>query len=80
MIKIGKVALTLEISERFLSHPHDLIHKAVGWMLREVGKKDISALVGFLDSFATIMPRTMLRYSIERFPEEKRQYYLKLKR
>jgi 3-methyladenine DNA glycosylase AlkD len=80
MIKVGKLALTLEISERLLSHPHDLIHKAVGWMLREVGKKDEKVLVCFLDSFAAVMPRTMLRYSIERFPEEKRQYYLKLKK
>ncbi|WKZ30349.1 MAG: DNA alkylation repair protein [Candidatus Dojkabacteria bacterium] len=79
MIKANKLALTFKIAESFLTHKHDLMHKAVGWMLREAGKRDISLLVSFLDRFATKMPRTMLRYAIEKFPEDQRQYYLKLR-
>ena len=56
---------------------HDLIHKAVGWMLREVGKKNKDVLKIFLSTRYKEMPRTMLRYAIERFPEEERQKYLK---
>lgn len=70
---------TLRIARKYLDHTHDLIHKASGWMLREVGKRGgEKELRAFLDSYATSMPRTMLRYSIERFPESERQYYLKL--
>ena len=68
---------TLKISEILLTDPHDLIHKAVGWMLREVGKRDVTALESFLKERHRQMPRTMLRYAIERFPERKRQAYLK---
>lgn len=56
---------------------HDLIHKAMGWVLREMGKKDRSVLVHFLDTHAETLPRTTLRYSIEHFPEEQRLYYLR---
>lgn len=76
----GKSETTIKIAQVLINDSHDLIHKAVGWMLREVGKRvDENILIKFLDENATKMPRTMLRYAIERLPEEKRQYYLKLK-
>ncbi|MDR3272389.1 MAG: DNA alkylation repair protein [Flavobacteriaceae bacterium] len=68
---------TLALSEKLLHHPHDLIHKAAGWMLREVGKRDKQTLVRFLDKHRRTMPRTMLRYAIEKFPQEERIFYLK---
>ena len=79
-IKQGEAKYTLEIAEILLYDSHDLIQKAVGWMLREVGKRcSEQVLTDFLDKHATTIPRTTLRYAIERFPEEKRQKYLKAK-
>ena len=75
-IQAGDFADTFKLALHFQDHPHDLIHKAVGWMLREVGKKDQVALTEFLESYGTSLPRTALRYAIERYPEAQRQYFL----
>lgn len=77
-IKKNQILDTFHIAELLLSHPHDLIHKAVGWMLREVGKKDESVLEDFLQTHIKALPRTTLRYAIEKFEEPKRKYYLGL--
>ena len=92
-IRHGQLEDTFAIADILLHHPHDLIHKAVGWMLREAGKRDESALKDFLqkpEPTATpgpgqkslprcqVMPRTMLRYAIERFPKAERKQYLKI--
>jgi 3-methyladenine DNA glycosylase AlkD len=68
---------TLAIAEKLLNHKHDLMHKAVGWMLREVGKKDREPLVDFLEKHHKTMPRTALRYAIEHFSPEERAYFMK---
>jgi 3-methyladenine DNA glycosylase AlkD len=76
-IKHGKYEETLKIAKILLTDKEDLIHKAVGWMLREIGKRDMIFEEMFLKQHYKEMPRTMLRYSIEKFPEPKRQKYLK---
>lgn len=76
-VRKGQIEDTFAIADILLHHPHDLIHKAVGWLLREAGKRDEEALVAYLDSRYKVMPRTMLRYAIEKFPEAKRQDYLR---
>ena len=68
---------TLILAERLLADPKELLHKATGWMLREVGKRDLSQLEAFLERHATVMPRTALRYAIERLPEEERRGWLR---
>ncbi len=78
-IKQGNGKLTIYIAERMLTHKHDLIHKALGWMLREMGKRcSMDELRGFLDQYASNMPRTMLRYAIEKMDEKERKKYLNL--
>ncbi|WP_434340122.1 DNA alkylation repair protein [Motilimonas cestriensis] len=76
-IKQGRYQLTLDLAVHLLQHPHDLMHKAIGWMLREIGKRDLATELAFLDQHYTNMPRTMLRYAIEKFDEPLRQAYLK---
>jgi 3-methyladenine DNA glycosylase AlkD len=75
-IRHGQFEDTFAISDILLHHPHDLIHKAVGWLLREAGKRDKAALDAFLQDRYRTMPRTMLRYAIEKFPEDERLSYL----
>lgn len=68
---------TVQLSEKLLSHRHDLMHKACGWMLREAGKRDEKILIAFLDAHSRIMPRTMLRYAIEKLSPEQQQHYMR---
>jgi len=76
-IQRGVFGPTLHLADRLLADPHDLIHKAVGWMLREVGKRDPARHEAFLAERYRRMPRTMLRYAIERLPEARRRGYLR---
>ena len=77
MIKCNDLNDALEISEILKNDREDLIHKAVGWMLREIGKRNLSVEKAFLKKHYKEMPRTMLRYAIEKFPEKERKMYLK---
>lgn len=79
LIRTGQFSDTIKICEILMKDEHDLIHKACGWMLREVGKKSEKTLIKFLNKNVKRMPRTMLRYSIERLPEEFRLYYLRMR-
>jgi 3-methyladenine DNA glycosylase AlkD len=76
LVRAGAPRLLLELAARSLGDRHDLMHKAVGWMLREVGHRDVALLRAFLDRHAPAMPRTMLRYAIERLPAAERTAYL----
>lgn len=75
-IRQNQFSDTFAIAEVLLAHPHDLIHKAMGWMLREVGKRNPDALEEFLHDHIRQLPRTALRYAIERFDPSRRRYYL----
>lgn len=79
-IRQGETAIVWRLAEGLLSDRHDLMHKAIGWMLREAGKRDPELLLTFLEKHAATMPRTTLRYAIERLPEESRRDYLGRKR
>lgn len=78
-IKHGRPEVTIEIAEILLHHEHDLIHKAVGWMLREMGKVRPELLTDFLDRHAHHLPRTALRYALEKLDKSTRKYYMELK-
>lgn len=75
-IRRGDLQETLVLAERLLGDPEDLIHKAAGWMLREVGQKDEALLESFLERHSPRMPRTMLRYALERLPPARRRYFM----
>ncbi len=77
LIRHGEYAPALRIATALLGHPHDLIHKATGWMLREVGKRDVSLLEDYLDAHVAEMHRTTLRYAIEKLTPGRRQYWMK---
>ena len=78
LIRHGQFDDTMMLAEMFLQTRHDLMRKAVGWMLREVGKRDEPRLVAFLEAYKSVMPRTMLRYAIEKFPPHQRAYFMKI--
>jgi 3-methyladenine DNA glycosylase AlkD len=77
-IRVGRFNEPLTLAKKYLSDQEDLMHKATGWMLREVGKRDKKTLVEFLNKHTATMPRTMLRYAIEKFSHAEREYYMKI--
>ena len=81
IVKNGKFDVLIDLAKKFLSHKHDLMHKAVGWILREMGKSSndgYKQLLSFLDDYAGVMPRTMLRYSIEKLPKTLQKKYMNI--
>ena len=68
---------TYNLALKMMNHPHDLIHKAIGWMLREAGKRNPKRLYEFVDTYRTEMPRTMLRYAIEKFSKEEKKWLMR---
>ena len=76
-IKSNELDDTFSLALRLMGHKHDLMHKAVGWMLREAGKRDMARLRAFVDGHWHEMPRTMLRYAIEKYPEDERRSVLR---
>lgn len=79
IMRHGVFEHTIALADRFMTHPHQLMHKATGWMLREMGKRRRELLTDYLEENAAIMPRTMLRYAIEKLSKEERGRYLKIK-
>ncbi|MGN1375910.1 MAG: DNA alkylation repair protein [Prevotella sp.] len=79
LIRKGEFDKTYMLADKFMHHSHDLMHKATGWMLREAGKRDMNRLRNYILVHGQDMPRTMLRYAIEKFPEEERKRLLKIK-
>lgn len=77
LIRNDDFTVIYSLAEKLLHHKHDLMHKAIGWMLREAGKRDKSLLVAFLEIHHKEMPRTMLRYAIEKFSDDERKYFMK---
>ena len=78
-IRAGELEPTYKLAEIHLEDSHDLMHKAVGWMLREMGKRDPALLRAFLEEYCSVMPRTALRYSIEKLPERERKKWMLIK-
>ncbi len=77
LIRHNQFDKTFQLAEHFLTHKHDLMHKAAGWMLREVGKRDRTLLTEFVQKYKRFMPRTMLRYAIEHYPDDQRREFLR---
>lgn len=77
-VRRGQLQDTFDIADILLHHPHDLIHKATGWLLREAGKRDKAALTAFLEPRCRTMPRTMLRYAVEKLPEGERRAFMSM--
>jgi len=75
-IRHGQTADTYAIADILINHKHDLIHKAVGWLLREAGKRNVEELKAWLEPRYKTMPRTMLRYAIEKFPPQERTRWM----